>query len=62
MHMQIDALMADRHLDCKLLGAPLNAQKEIHIGPDFGVYTAGITASLGSLRRLGAGLFGANPR
>jgi hypothetical protein len=31
---------------------------EIDIGPDFGIYTAGIKASLCSLRRLGAGLFG----
>jgi hypothetical protein len=41
-----------------ILGAPLNAQVEIHIGPDFGIYTAGITAALGSLRRLGASLLG----
>jgi hypothetical protein len=32
--------MADRHLACNLLGAPLNTQVEIHIGPDFGIYTA----------------------
>ena len=57
--MQIDTLMADCHLARNLLGAPLNAQVEIHIGPDFEIYTAGITASLGPLRRLGAGLFGA---
>ena len=57
--MQINALMADSQLACNLLGAPLNAQVEIHIGPDFGIYTAGITAALCSLRRLGAGLFGA---
>lgn len=59
--MQIDALMADRHFAYNLLGAPLNAKLEIHIGPDFGIYTAGITASLCPLRRLGAGLFGAIP-
>ena len=57
--MQIDALMADSHLACNLLGAPLNAQVEIHIRPDLGIYTTGITATLCSLRRLGAGLFGA---
>ena len=57
--MQIDALMADRHLACNLLGAPFNAKVEIHIGPNLGVYAAGIAAVLGSLRRLGAGLFGA---
>lgn len=39
----------------------MNAKVEIHIGPDFGIYTAGISASLCSLRRLGAGLFGAIP-
>ena len=62
MHMQIDALMADRHLACNLLGDPLNAQVEIYIRPDFGIYTASITAALCPLRRLGAGLFGAMPR
>ncbi len=59
IHMQIDALMGDLHLGCNLLGAPLNAQVKIHIGPDFGIYTAGMTASLCPLSRLGAGLFGA---
>ena len=28
--MQIDALMADRHLACNLLGAPLNAQVPVY--------------------------------
>jgi hypothetical protein len=59
--MQVDALVADRHLGSNLLGAPWNAQVEIHIGPDFAIYTAGITASLCPLRRLGAGLFGSIP-
>jgi hypothetical protein len=44
--MQIDARMADRHLACNLLGAPLNYQIEIDIGPDLKIYTAGITAAL----------------
>jgi hypothetical protein len=57
--MQIDALMADSHLACNLLVAQLNAHIEIHIGLDLGIYTAGITVALGSLRSLGAGLFGA---
>ena len=57
--MQIHALMADRHLACNLIGAPLNAKVEVHIGPDLVIDTAGITAALCSLRRLGAGLFGA---
>lgn len=34
--MQIDALMADRHRACNLLGAPLNPKEERHIGPDLG--------------------------
>ena len=59
--MQANALVANGHLGCNLLGAPLNAEVKIHIGPDFGIYTAGITAALCSLRRLGAGLFGAIP-
>jgi hypothetical protein len=29
--------VADLHLGCNLLGAPLNAQLEIHIRPDFGI-------------------------
>lgn len=48
IHMQIDALMADLHLACNLLEAPLNAQVEIHIGPDLGIYTEGMTAALGA--------------
>jgi hypothetical protein len=40
----------------------LNAWVEIHIGPDVGIYTEGITAALCSLRRLCAGLFGAIPK
>ena len=59
IHMQIDALMADSHLACNLPGAPLNAQVEIHIGPDFGIYTAAITASLCPLSRLSSGFFAA---
>ncbi len=59
INMQLDALMADRYLTCNLLRAPLNAQVEIHIGPDLRIYTASITTTLCSLRRLGAGLFGA---
>ena len=59
--MQIDALMADRHLACKLLGAPLNAQLDINLGPDLWINTASITAALGRLGRLGVGLFGAIP-
>ena len=56
--MQIDALVAEHHLDFNLRGAASNGMVEIHIGPDFGIYTAGITASLCPLRRFGAGLFG----
>ena len=48
--MQIHALMADRHLACNLLGAPLNAKVEVHIGPDLVIDTAGITAALLLLR------------
>ncbi|WP_350295223.1 hypothetical protein [Limnohabitans sp. Rim8] len=40
--MQKDTLMADCHLARTLLGAPLNAQLEIHIEPDFGIYTAAL--------------------
>ena len=57
--MQIDALVAEHHLDFNLRGAASNAMVKINIGPDFGIYTAGITASLCLLRRLGAGLFSA---
>lgn len=52
--MPIDALMADRKFACNLLVAPLNAKIVTNIGPDLGVYTAGIVATLGSLRRFGA--------
>ncbi len=61
IHMQVDVLMADSHLACNLLGAPLNAQIEIHIGPYLGIYTAGITAAFGSFKHLGAGLLGKVP-
>jgi hypothetical protein len=54
--MQVNAVMADRHLACNLLGSPLYPKVEVHIGSDLGIYTEG--ASLCSLRRLGAGLFG----
>ena len=56
IHMQKDALMADRYLALNLLGAPLNAKVEIHIGPNLGICAAGVTAALGSLRLLGSGL------
>ncbi len=53
--------MANRHLACNLLGAPLDAQIEIDRSPDIGLHTKGIAAVLGSFRRLGARLFGAIP-
>ncbi len=56
--MQVNALVADRHLACNLLRAPLNAKLEVHIGPDLGIYKAGIPAALGTLRRLRASLLG----
>jgi hypothetical protein len=51
--------MAVSYLSCNLLGTPLDAKVKVHIGPDFGIYTTGITAELDSFRRLAAGLFGA---
>ena len=57
--MQIDALMADRHLGCNLLGAPLKRKEERHIGPDLWAHSVGISAALSSLRRLRASLLGA---
>ena len=57
--MQIDELTADLHLGCNLLRAPLKPKKERQIGPEIWVHSVGITAALGSLRRLRASLLGA---
>jgi hypothetical protein len=56
--MQVNAIVADRHLACNLLGASLNYKVDVRIGPDLGISMAGITAALASLRRLRASLLG----
>ena len=59
--MQIDVFMAYRHLACNLRGDPLDAQIEIDLSPDLGLYTTGIAVVLGSFRRLATGLLGTIP-
>jgi hypothetical protein len=48
--MQVNALVADRHLPFNLLGATLNAKVEVYIGPDLWIYAAVFTAAQGSFR------------
>ena len=58
IHMQVNALVADRYLAFNLLVAPSNSKVKVDIGPDLGIYMASITAWLGSLRRPGPSLLG----